>query len=112
MHSSIPSVDFSRFNGSGHDRRQIASEIDNALSTIGFFYLINHGIEQHKIDACFEWVSRILSPVIVTRPTRRFRVGVSSTFRSRRKKNFIHRLDILTMAILGWAKRKYAGRHV
>ena len=57
MHPRIPSVDFSGFHDSIRHRQQIASEIDNALSTIGFFYLINHGIEQRKIEACFEWVS-------------------------------------------------------
>jgi len=57
MHPRIPSIDFSGFHGSVHDRQQIASEIDNALRTVGFFYLINHGIEQHKIEVCFEWVS-------------------------------------------------------
>jgi isopenicillin N synthase-like dioxygenase len=66
MYPSIPSIDFSGFHGSVRDRQQVASEIDNALSTIGFFYLINHGIEQHKIDAYFEWVSLIIHPLLTS----------------------------------------------
>ena len=58
MTSTIPAIDFSRFlSGSIQDRQKTAREIDNALRTIGFFYLLNHGINQGKVDTCFEWAS-------------------------------------------------------
>ena len=58
MYSKIPTIDFSRFlNGSIQDRQKTVQEVDNALRTVGFFYLRNHGISQGKIDTCFEWVS-------------------------------------------------------
>jgi isopenicillin N synthase-like dioxygenase len=57
MYSTIPHINFSRFlNGSIQDRQQTVSEINNALRTVGFFYLLNHGIDQDKIDEYFEWV--------------------------------------------------------
>jgi isopenicillin N synthase-like dioxygenase len=58
MHPAIPSIDFKPFlRGSAGDRQRIASTIDEALSSVGFIRLHNHGIEQRKIDACFQWVS-------------------------------------------------------
>ena len=57
-HAAIPSIDFSPFlRGSAGDRQQIASAIDEALSSVGFVRLHNHGIEQRKVDACFQRVS-------------------------------------------------------
>ncbi len=60
MRPTVPSIDFKPFlHGSAGDRQRIASEIDEALSSVGFIQLHNHGIEQHTVDACFQWVSRI-----------------------------------------------------
>lgn len=57
MNPTVPSIDFKPFLcGSSSDRLGIASEIDEALSSVGFFQLRNHGIEQYKVDACFQWV--------------------------------------------------------
>lgn len=53
----IPIVDFKPFlQGSTHDRQLAATSVNSALSSVGFFYLQNHGIEQMKIDRCFELV--------------------------------------------------------
>jgi len=58
MQQTIPSIDFNPFLcGSAGDRQRIASGIDQALSSVGFIHLHNHGIEQHKVDTCFQWVS-------------------------------------------------------
>ncbi|KAF2725938.1 Clavaminate synthase-like protein [Polychaeton citri CBS 116435] len=35
--------------------------MDKALSSVGFFRLCNHGIEQRKIDACFLWNERLFT---------------------------------------------------
>ncbi len=57
MHSNIPSIDFNPFlRGSADDRQRIAFAVDKALSSVGFLQLHNHGIEQRKVDACFQWV--------------------------------------------------------
>lgn len=57
MQPAIPSIDFNAFlHGSTGDRLRIASTIDGALSSVGFIRLHNHGIEQRKINVCFEWV--------------------------------------------------------
>ena len=56
MCTIVPSIDFKPFcDGSARDRQRVASELDAALSSIGFIELRNHGIEQHKIDTCFQW---------------------------------------------------------
>jgi isopenicillin N synthase-like dioxygenase len=60
MRPTVPSIDFKPFlHGSASDRQRIASEIDKALSSVGFIQLHNHGIEPHKIDACLQWVGRV-----------------------------------------------------
>ena len=54
----IPVIDFGPFLvGCDEDRLRIATEFDRALRSVGFIYLCNHGIDQTKINTCFEWVS-------------------------------------------------------
>lgn len=72
MHSEIPAIDFSRFLAvSASDRQEVISEIDNALISVGFVYLLNHGIDQDKIDTCFDWVSCALRVEVLSRLTMR-----------------------------------------
>ena len=60
MRPTVPSIDFKPFlYGSPGDRQRIASEIDEALGSVGFIQLHNHGIEQYRVDECFQWVSPI-----------------------------------------------------
>ncbi|RUS20491.1 hypothetical protein BC937DRAFT_95092 [Endogone sp. FLAS-F59071] len=47
----IPIIDFSLFNT---DPAQCAEHIKRASESIGFFYLVNHGIPQQEIDSMFE----------------------------------------------------------
>ena len=54
----IPLVDFKPFlHGSIPDREQVAATVDAGLNSTGFIYLINHGINQNRVDECFKWVS-------------------------------------------------------
>jgi len=63
MRPTVPAIDFKSFlRGTVGDRQRIASEIDEALSSVGFIQLHNHGIEQRKVHACFQWVSGITDP--------------------------------------------------
>jgi isopenicillin N synthase-like dioxygenase len=63
---SIPLIDFSPFlHGSARDRAQVASSIDEAFQSRGFIYLSNHGIDQRKVDGCFELVRTFIVPVFV-----------------------------------------------
>ena len=58
----IPLIDFSPFiNGSAGDRAQVAVSIDSALTSHGFIYLSNHGIDQRKVDECFLWVRKSIA---------------------------------------------------
>ncbi|XP_067675104.1 uncharacterized protein [Haliotis asinina] len=59
--SAIPVVDFQKYGLNVTDPKTVTSdvlettakEIYDAFSTIGFLYLINHGVEQRKVDAMF-----------------------------------------------------------
>ncbi len=54
----IPLIDFKPFlHGSIRDREEVAASIDAGLSSTGFIYLINHGINLHRVEECFNWVS-------------------------------------------------------
>ncbi|KAI9277612.1 hypothetical protein BY458DRAFT_453229, partial [Sporodiniella umbellata] len=48
---SIPIIDFSLYET---DPKRVAQEVFEACKTIGFFYLINHGISQEDVDKGFE----------------------------------------------------------
>jgi non-haem dioxygenase in morphine synthesis N-terminal len=55
MYSTLPVIDFGRFlAGSTKDRKLIASEVDHALKTVGFFYIRNYDIPQSRINNCFD----------------------------------------------------------
>jgi isopenicillin N synthase-like dioxygenase len=57
MPSKAPVVDFQYFqNGTSQERHRTVAEVDNALKTVGFFQLSNHGIHHDQIEKCFEWV--------------------------------------------------------
>ena len=56
----IPVIDFQPFlTGNTLYKKSVASAIDTALNSIGFIYISNHGIDQSKVDECFNWVSYI-----------------------------------------------------
>jgi isopenicillin N synthase-like dioxygenase len=50
----IPLIDFAPFlAGDGAARRKVAGEIAAACETIGFLYLVNHGVPAAKLEAVF-----------------------------------------------------------
>jgi isopenicillin N synthase-like dioxygenase len=58
--ADIPLINFEPYlHGSIADRERVAASIDAGLSSTGFIYLKNHGIDQRKIDECFTWVSEL-----------------------------------------------------
>lgn len=55
--NSIPLIDFAAYlNGTTQDREDVAMAIDEGLSSVGFIYVSNHGIDQNRVDECFNWV--------------------------------------------------------
>ena len=47
----IPLIDFGRFHkNNAHDREILAKEIDEACTEIGFFAIVNHGVDDHTIS--------------------------------------------------------------
>ena len=58
MAADIAVVSFERFlSGNETDRRQVASEVYKAFSTVGWVYIKDHGIPQNDIDGVFMLVS-------------------------------------------------------
>lgn len=52
----VGSVDFGLFLD-GRDKEYVADALLESLRTIGFVFLVNHGLSQEKIDQMFELVS-------------------------------------------------------
>ncbi|EKG16424.1 hypothetical protein MPH_06393 [Macrophomina phaseolina MS6] len=54
--SPVPIVDFGPFyTGDDAVKKAVAERLDEALHTVGFVYLKNHGVPQEKVDKAFEW---------------------------------------------------------
>ena len=54
---SLPTIDLRRFEGHGSERRRFLADLRKAARSIGFFYLVGHGIEHGLIQAVLK-VSR------------------------------------------------------
>jgi hypothetical protein len=54
--STVKVVDFGPFLD-GSDRQGVSDAILDSFKTIGFVYLVNHGLPQDMIDSMFFWVS-------------------------------------------------------
>lgn len=54
--TALKVIDFKPFLD-GHDKHGVASAILESFQTVGFVYLVNHGLPDHKISAMFELVT-------------------------------------------------------
>ncbi|KAL1394231.1 thymine dioxygenase [Phyllosticta capitalensis] len=67
--SPVPVVDFAAFAAAGEGagsndeeaKKRAARQIDDALRTVGFVYLQNHGVDAGKVKEMFEWSHRFFS---------------------------------------------------
>ena len=61
--STIPVVDFSKWNNSTNKDEQlaVAKELTDACRNVGFVYIINHGLPQHLLDQAFDTAKRLFS---------------------------------------------------
>ncbi|XP_071481886.1 uncharacterized protein, partial [Diadema antillarum] len=58
MVGSIPVIDFSAYSIDRNEPdsdgiQKVVDEVHEALTTVGFLYLINHGIPEAKVDAMY-----------------------------------------------------------
>ncbi|KAF7167771.1 hypothetical protein CNMCM6106_003214 [Aspergillus hiratsukae] len=59
---SIPIIDLSNLHSSNiHERRELAQEIDQACTQVGFFYIKNHGISEELINKTHEAARQFFS---------------------------------------------------
>ena len=52
---SVKTVDFGPFLD-GSNKQGVANAILDSFKSIGFVYLVNHGLDETKISSMFEWV--------------------------------------------------------
>lgn len=58
----IPIIDLSPIRGQDADaRKSLAAELDQAFTTVGFCYVVNHGVPQAIIDAAFAASARFFA---------------------------------------------------
>lgn len=59
MLERIPIIDVSRmYSDNIEDRKAVAEEVREASENIGFFYMVNHGIEARYGEECFAQAKR------------------------------------------------------
>lgn len=58
--AGISVVDFGPFLD-GSRKQEVADAIIVSFKEIGFVYLVNHGLETHKVNGMFDWVRPFLS---------------------------------------------------
>jgi isopenicillin N synthase-like dioxygenase len=58
----IPIIDVSRiYSDDIADRKAVAEEVREASKNIGFFYMVNHGIDPHYAEDAFEQAERFFA---------------------------------------------------
>ena len=61
--STIPVVDFAKWNNSSNKDEQfaVAKELTDACRSVGFVYIINHGLPQDLLDQAFDTAKRLFA---------------------------------------------------
>lgn len=59
--SEIPIVDFQRYKGAAADRYAIAYDLQKFCHEVGFFVIINHGVDQSTTEAAFNYSKQFFS---------------------------------------------------
>jgi len=63
--TALKVVDFKPFLD-GHDKRGVGLAVLESLKTIGFVYLVNHGIPEENIALMFDWVRLQMAVPVVS----------------------------------------------
>jgi isopenicillin N synthase-like dioxygenase len=59
--SAIPVVDLAAWRGSPDERAALADEVRSVCHEVGFFLVVNHGVDPGFIDAIFEMMRRLFA---------------------------------------------------
>ena len=59
--NGIPIVSLASFMN-GSNKQAVAEAMLDSFKTIGFVYLVDHGLSKDKIDGMFDWVSIFYQP--------------------------------------------------
>ena len=57
--NEVPKIDMRRiYSDSLDDRKELAEEVGAACRNVGFFYAVNHGVDEQLLDDTFKAVAR------------------------------------------------------
>lgn len=60
MSTALPVIDFSRwYQGSPEEKRKVAGDLADACRSVGFVYVINHGVAPDLLDEAFGWSKKL-----------------------------------------------------
>ena len=60
--NSLPRIDFRRiYSDNLSDRKELAKEVGAACRDVGFFYAVNHGVDEEMLNDTFEALKRYFS---------------------------------------------------
>lgn len=66
--AEIAVISFEKFiHGDRADQQDVAKQLYDAFSTVGWVYLKEHGISQERVDEIFELVRQVHSIPLTTR---------------------------------------------
>jgi hypothetical protein len=53
--NEVPKIDFQRiYSDKLEDRKELAKEVGNACRSVGFFYAVNHGVDEEMLNDTFQ----------------------------------------------------------
>ncbi|KUI66804.1 hypothetical protein VM1G_02190 [Cytospora mali] len=60
MAPTLPVIDFSRwYQGSPEERKKVAKDLAEACRSVGFVYIVNHGVAPDLLDEAFGWSKKL-----------------------------------------------------
>jgi isopenicillin N synthase-like dioxygenase len=60
--NELPKIDFRRiYSDKLEDRQELANEVGAACRDVGFFYAVNHGVDESLLDDTFEALEKYFS---------------------------------------------------
>jgi isopenicillin N synthase-like dioxygenase len=59
--TEIPVIDLARWQGPSSDQEELAREVRTICHEIGFFLVVNHGVDRHFVDSVFEMMERLFA---------------------------------------------------
>jgi isopenicillin N synthase-like dioxygenase len=60
--NEVPKIDFQRiYSDKLEDRKELAKEVGDACRSVGFFYAVNHGVDEEMLSDTFEAMEKFFA---------------------------------------------------